>query len=298
MLQNFTKMLQVLPRDKKFRVCVAAAEDEELLRAVAMAVDMGFVQPVLVGNAERLVALAAEAGLDTAILIPCDDKDKCAAVAVNAVRSGQADVLMKGSINTADYMRAILHRDCGLRSGSLLSTFAVYEVKEYHKLLCCTDSGINVAPDLEAKKHILENALGAMRKMGLSTPKVALLAANEMVHPKIAATVDAAALVEMAHKGDFGSCILEGPIAFDVAFDPHAAAHKGLKSNISGEVDCILAPNIETGNALGKSWLTFNKAKWAGVVLGATHPVVLGSRSDSAEVKINSIALACLLAQA
>jgi phosphate butyryltransferase len=126
---------------------------------------------------------------------------------------------------------------------------------------------------------------------------VAALTANEVVHPKVQATVDAAELVRLAGEGVFGPCVVEGPIAFDVAFDRHAAEHKGIDSQVSGEVDLLLAPNIETGNALGKSWLTLNKAKWAGLVLGTTHPVVLGSRSDTAEVKINSIALACLLAQ-
>lgn len=297
MLQKFKELLERVQGGKRYRLCVASAADAELLQAIAMATEMGFISPVLVGDEAELAPMADAAGLSERAIIHCPDKTHCAAVAVAAVRSGGADVLMKGIINTSDYMRAILNKECGLRSGGLLSALAVYEIKEYHKLIFCSDSGINTAPSLEQKRDILENALGAMRHLGFEQPKVAALTANEMVHPKIQATTDADALVRMAEAGEISPCIIEGPIAFDVAFDAHAAAHKGIASRISGDVDLILAPNIETGNALGKSWLTLNKAKWAGVVLGTTHPVVLGSRSDTAEVKINSIALACLLAQ-
>ncbi|MDD4731522.1 MAG: phosphate acyltransferase [Desulfovibrio sp.] len=297
MIADFQELIRKVQSGRVFRLCVAAAEDQELLQAVKMAADMGFVHPVLVG-AEGPVREAAQAvGLEEYKLIPGEGPEQSAFLAVREVREGRADVLMKGAINTAHYMRAILDRENGLRSGGLLSALAVYEVPQYHKLIFCSDSGINVAPDLEQKKDILINALAAMRRLGFESPKVAALTANEVVHPKVQATVDAAELVRLAGEGVFGPCVVEGPIAFDVAFDRHAAEHKGIDSQVSGEVDLLLAPNIETGNALGKSWLTLNKAKWAGLVLGTTHPVVLGSRSDTAEVKINSIALACLLAQ-
>ncbi|MGE4290627.1 MAG: phosphate acyltransferase [Desulfovibrio sp.] len=296
-LKNFSDVLQAVRTGRKFRLCVAAAEDVELLRAVRMAVEMGFIHPMLTGDQDAVRRCAEEAGLSGFELVACASGPESATKAVSLVREGLADVLMKGAINTSDYMRAILNRDLGLRGGGLLSTLAVYEVPQYHKLIYCSDSGINVAPDLEQKKDILRNALEAMRRLGMENPKVAALTANEVVHPKVQATVDAAALVELVAKGELPQCIIEGPIAFDVAFDRHAAEHKGIDSRISGDVDLLLAPNIETGNALGKSWLTLNKAKWAGLVLGTTHPVVLGSRSDTAEVKINSIALACLLAQ-
>lgn len=297
MLKNFDDLIRAVRSGRKFRLCVAAAEDLELLRAVQMAVEMGFIMPVLVGDETAIRASAESAGLRQFEIVHCASGQESAATAVRLVREGGADVLMKGAINTADYMRAILNRDAGLRGGGLLSTLAVYEVPQYHKLIYCSDSGINVAPDLEQKKAILCNALEAMKRLGVETPKVAALTANEVVHPKVQATVDAAALVEMVAQGELPHCIIEGPIAFDVAFDRHAAEHKGISSQVSGDVDLLLAPNIETGNALGKSWLTLNKAKWAGLVLGTTHPVVLGSRSDTAEVKINSIAMACLLAQ-
>lgn len=297
MLKDFNELIAKAKSGRQYKVCVAAAQDAELLHAVKLAVDMGFMRPILVGNEKVVRDLAAEVGLTDFELVACDDTDECAAVAVEIVKSGQADVLMKGVISTTTYMRAILNKETGLRSGGLISALAVYELKEYHKLIYCSDSGINTAPVLEQKQAILANALGAMKRLGMDCPNVAALTASETVHPKIQASVDADMLVKMSEKGEIPNCVIEGPIAFDVAFDRHAAEHKGIASKISGEVDLILAPNIETGNALGKSWLTLSKAKWAGVVLGTTHPVVLGSRSDTAEVKINSIALACLLAQ-
>ncbi|WP_243545744.1 phosphate acyltransferase [Pseudodesulfovibrio tunisiensis] len=297
MLSNFDELITRVRSGRQYRVCVAAAQDEELLSAVKLASDMGFLFPVLVGPEDEIRDLTEKVGLDECEIIACDETETCAGKAVEIVRSGKADVLMKGVINTAIYMRAILNRQKGLRNGSLISALAAYDLKEYHKLIFCSDSGINTSPDLEQKRQILVNALGAMKRLGMDCPNVAALTANEMVHPKIQATVDADALVTMSRNRELPDCVIEGPIAFDVAFDRHAAEHKGIDSRISGEVDLILAPNIETGNALGKSWLTLSKAKWAGVVLGTTHPVVLGSRSDTAEVKINSIALACLLAQ-
>ena len=298
MLKNFAELLEKAASGPAYRVCIAAAEDAEVLTAARMAQERGIIDPILVGDEARLHALCAETGLARYSVLPSRDAEHCAEVAVKAVRSGEADVLMKGTINTSAYLRAILNKEYGLRGGSLLSALAVYELGEYHKLIFCSDSGMNTAPNLEQKRGILDNALLAMQRLGFARPKVAALTANETVDPKVPSTVDAHALAEMAVKGETRPCVLEGPIAFDVAFDRTAAEHKHIDSAISGDVDLILAPNIETGNALGKAWLTLNKAKWAGVILGTTHPVVLGSRSDTAEVKINSIALACLLARA
>ena len=226
----------------------------------------------------------------------CPDEAEAMKTAVELVRNKTADVLMKGIVNTAVYMRGVLNKEYGLRTGNLLSLLAVYELPQYHKLIYCSDSGINVAPDLEQKKVIMRSALNAMKNLGFENPNVAILTANEMVDPKVISTVDAAALVEMVKNGELPACTAEGPIAFDVAFDKHAAEHKGIDSKIAGEVDLLIFPNIEAGNIVGKSWLQFNGAKWAGIVLGAAAPVILGSRSDTPEIKINSIALACLAA--
>ncbi len=294
MLKDFNNLIQKVKKVGKSTVCVAAADDEEVLKAVRIATDMGFIDSILVGDREEIESIAKNIGLRNYEIVHNANPNEAALEAVKIVKSGRAKVLMKGLVNTSVYMRAVLNREYGLRTGRLLSLLAVYELPEYHKLLYCTDSGVNVSPNLEQKKDILTNALLALQGIGMDMPKVACLAANEMVDPKISSTVDAKALVEMVENGEITKCIIEGPIAFDVAFDSHSAEHKGIDSKISGDVDLLVFPNMETGNALGKSWLHFNKAKWAGIILGASNPVVLGSRSDTAEIKVNSIALACL----
>lgn len=297
MLKDFKELLQKAQAAPPRRVSVAVAEDEAVLTAVRTAAELGFVKPLLVGDGDKIGAIAGKIGFTGYELIHRADPAEAVETAVRAVREGRADVLMKGLVNTSVYMRGILNREWGLRTGRLLSLLAVYELPQYHKLLYCSDSGVNVAPGLEQKRDILVNALLVMKNLGLTCPKTALLTANEMVDPKVQATVDAAALVEMARKGELPPCVAEGPIAFDVAFDAHAAAHKGIDSRIAGDVDLLIFPNIEAGNILGKSWLQFNGAKWAGIILGASAPAVLGSRSDTPEIKINSIAMACLAAE-
>ena len=296
MIKDFQDLLSQVKKVSPRRVSVAAAEDEAVLLAVKEAAAMGFMKPVLVGNTENIKAICTKIGLENAEVIAAASEAEAMERAVSLVHNKEADVLMKGLVNTAVYMRGVLNKEYGLRTGRQLSLLAVYELPQYHKLLYCTDSGINVAPDLAQKKVILTSALEAMHNLGMSNPKTAVLTANEMVDPKVVSTVDAAALVEMVQKGEIPSCIAEGPIAFDVAFDKHAAEHKGIQSQIAGDVDLLMFPNIEAGNILGKSWLHFNGAKWAGIVLGAAAPVILGSRSDTPEIKINSIALACLAA--
>ena len=300
MLKNFDEVQErVRSIREPYIVSVAAAEDKELLLAVKTAAELGFVRPVLTGDPKAVGEICADIGLKPLDILEAHGEEEAVAVAVKSVREGGAQVLMKGLVNTSIYMRGILNKEQGLRTGRLLSMMAVYEAPGYHKLVYCSDSGINVAPNLEQKKDILKNILLATKSIGLETPKVAALTANEMVDPKIQSTVDAAGLVEYAASGALGAelpCVIEGPIAFDVAFDPHAAAHKKIDSKITGETDIVIFPNMEAGNIMGKSWIHLCKCRWAGIVLGATHPVILGSRADTPEIKLNSIALACLAA--
>ena len=300
MLKNFDEVQErVRSIREPYIVSVAAAEDKELLLAVKTAAELGFVRPVLTGDPKAVGEICADIGLKPLDILEAHGEEEAVAVAVKAVREGGAQVLMKGLVNTSIYMRGILNKEHGLRTGRLLSMMAVYEAPGYHKLVYCSDSGINVAPNLEQKKDILKNILLATKSIGLETPKVAALTANEMVDPKIQSTVDAAGLVEYVASGALGAelpCVIEGPIAFDVAFDPHAAAHKKIDSKITGETDIVIFPNMEAGNIMGKSWIHLCKCRWAGIVLGATHPVILGSRADTPEIKLNSIALACLAA--
>lgn len=295
MFENFHDLVKEASR-RKTTICVAAAEDQAVLEAVKLASERGMVKAILVGESSRIEKITEDIGFVDYEIIHCESPEESVAKAVKAVRDGRAHVLMKGLVNTSTYLRGILNRGQGLRTGRLLSMMAVYELPGYHKLIYATDSGVNVAPNLEQKKEILTNTLLAMNAMGFEKPKVAALTANENVDPKVSSTVDAEGLVDMVENGEIPPCVIEGPIAFDVAFSKEAAVHKGIDSKIAGDLDVLLFPNIETGNALGKSWLHFNNAKWAGIVLGATHPIILGSRSDTPEIKLNSIALGCLSA--
>ncbi|MDO4710403.1 MAG: bifunctional enoyl-CoA hydratase/phosphate acetyltransferase [Peptostreptococcaceae bacterium] len=294
MIKNFDDLISKAKKKKISNVAVVAAEDESVLEAIKISQEYGFVHPILIGDRMKIDMIAKKIELTNYEVV--DETRDPARKGVSIVRSKKADILMKGMINTSEYLRAVLNKEHGLRSGRLLSLLAVYEVPQYHKLIYATDSGVNVAPDLEQKKDILTNALLAMKNIGFGDPKVAILSSNEIPSEKIPSTMDAVALVDMAKKGEIPTCIIEGPIAFDVAFDKAAAIHKGIDSAIAGDVDVLLFPNIETGNVLGKSWLHFDHAKWAGIVLGAKVPIILGSRSDTPEIKVNSIALACLSA--
>lgn len=298
MIKNFKELQERVRSGKPLVVSVAQAADQELLLSVKAATDHGFIRPVLTGNKEKIAEICGHIGLCPLEILQADTEEEAVEKAVREVHDGTAQILMKGLVNTSIYMRGILNREWGLRTGRLLSMMAVYEAPNYHKLLFCSDSGINVAPGLEQKKDILKNLLYAVDNMGIHNPKVAVLTANEMVDSKVVSTTDAAGLVEAAmNEEGFLPCIIEGPIAFDVAFDPKAAAHKKIDSKITGDVDLVVFPNIEAGNIMGKSWIHLCRSPWAGIVLGASNPVILGSRSDTAEIKLNSIALACLAAQ-
>ncbi len=296
MIKDFKDLIEQVKRIQPSVVAVTVAEDKAVMETVKNASMMGFIKPVLFGKSSEIESMAQSLSFTDYEVVDCQAEAESVEKSVAYVRDGHAQVLMKGFVNTATFMRGVLNREYGLRTGRLLSLLAVYELLQYHKLLYCSDSGINVAPDLDQKKDILLNALTAVKNLGIENPKVAILTANEQVDPKVKSTTDAASLVEMIKSGELPECIAEGPISFDIAFDSYAAAHKGIDSKISGDPDMLIFPNIETGNILGKSWLHFGQAKWAGIVLGAKSPIILGSRSDTPEIKINSVALACLSA--
>lgn len=295
MFRNFQEVLEKAKERKKLTISVAVAQDRDILKAIKLAEEVGLANAILVGNKDELIPLLEEVGFSSDIsIIHEPDINKAALKAVSLVRRGDAQVLMKGMINSSDFLRAVLDDEEGLRSGRLLSHLAAFEIPGQEKLIFHTDGGMNIAPDLEQKKEILINAILALNAMGIEKPNVAVLAANEKVSPKMPATVDAKGLVEMWENGVFPPSVVEGPIALDVAVSPEAAAHKGIKSKITGNVDLFLMPTIDAGNICGKTLIYYLKAKMAGVVLGATNPIVLASRAETAQGKLNSIALACL----
>jgi len=296
LLKNFQYLVEQAKTLGMVTVSVAAAQDREVLEAVKAAADLGLVKAILVGDEAAIRPLAAEIGLPADVrIINETDLDKAALTAASLVRNGEAQILMKGLINSSNFLRGALNAECGLRSGRQLSHFVGFEVPGEEKLVFHTDGGMNVAPGLAEKKQILTNAIEALKSMGVEKPYVAALTANEQVNPKIPATVDADGLVQAVKAGEIPACVIEGPIALDVALSPEAGKHKGIKSEIAGKVDIFMVPNIESGNVLGKSLVFYAKAKIAGVILGATHPIVMTSRSDTAEAKTNSIAMACCL---
>lgn len=295
MLHNFRDVLEKAKQRGRVTVSVAVAQDAEVLEAVKEAQDAGLIRPILVGNVDLIKPMLSKVGLplDTP-LVHEEDDSQATLTAVSLVKEGKADILMKGMVNSSIFLKAVLNSEVGLKTGRLLSHLAVFEIPGEEKLAFHTDGGMNIVPTLEEKKDILINALIALKALGIDHPNVAILTANEMVSSKMPATVDAQTLVILNEKEHFTAGIIEGPIAMDVAASKQAAEHKGLKSKIAGGVDLFVVPNIEAGNLVGKTLVYYAKAKNAGIVVGATHPIVMTSRSDTAEAKLNSIALACM----
>jgi len=281
----------------KRRVAVAAAQEHSALEAVFDARAAGIAEPILVGDGEAIRAIAAELGADLSGVRILEEKDyaKAAAQAVALVRSGEADVLMKGVLDTSILLKAALNKEAGLNAGRLTSHVAVIESPSYHKLFIVTDAAINIAPDLQGKLDIVANAVAVARSLGVERPKVAMLAAVEKVNAdKMPCTVDAALLTQMNRRGQIKDCLVDGPLALDNAVSAESARIKKIVSEVAGDADILVAPDIEAGNVLYKALLDLGGAKGAGIVAGAAKPIVLTSRADSRETKLSSIALAVL----
>jgi len=296
MYQNFEDVMSSAMARPRCTVAIAAATDEHIVELVDAIGKRGLCSVIMVGDRERITEMAQslEADISYAQIVDEQDADRSALTAVRLVSEGCADILVKGKINTSNFLKAVLDREIGLRSGRRLSTLSCYDVPGEKKLFFITDGGMNIAPDLELKADILRNAVEALHSFGVTCPKVALLAANEKVSSSMPATVDASNLVKMAERGELPLAIYEGPIAFDVAMREEAAQIKGISSRISGDVDLFLVHNIETGNSLGKAIGYFGHGKSAVLVVGARRPIVMTSRSASVENKLNTIAFAIL----
>jgi len=295
-IQNFAALREHLADRPTPILAIAGAEDKEIIQLAKELADEGQARSILVGDGAEIEALCKEAAFRPEDILSTSTPEAAAALACGLVASGRAQVLMKGMLNTSVFLRAVVHPERGLRNGRLLSHLAALEIPGQDHLHFYTDGGMCPTPDLQQKLGILQNALGALHRMGYECPKVAALAANEKVDPKIPASADAAALQQMNREGKLEGCLLEGPMAFDVAWSKEAAAHKHIESQISGEVDLFLCPDIQAGNLTSKALIYGAGAKMAGVILGATHPIVLVSRADDAEAKRNSLnlAYACL----
>ena len=270
---------------------VAAAHDEHTLQAVFAARRDGLIRPILVGRREEILSIARGLGeeLDPARVADAGDDAQCAAKSVELIRSGAGAMLIKGMLPTGTLLKAVVSRETGIRDSQVMSHVAILDVPGYHKLLYVTDGGMVVAPDLEQKRHILSNALDFCRFLGYDRPKAAVLCAVETVNPAMPETADGAVLKAEGARGDFGPCLVEGPISLDLATDKEAAAVKGYRSPVAGDADILLAPSIAAGNLLGKSLYGLAGGEMAGVVLGAKVPITVNSRGATAEEKYWSI---------
>jgi phosphate butyryltransferase len=289
------KLIDEATRKADKVVAVAAAEDREVIESVKMALERGLASFQLYGDKGKTVSLLQELGLEKSEKLKlehCPSPEEAAMKAVRAVSSGQADVLMKGMIPTARILKAVLNKEYGLRTGKVLSHVAAFDIEGFDRLIFITDAAMNIAPDLQQKAEIIQNAVDIASKIGVPKPKVAPIAAVETVNPAMEATLDAAALTQMNHRGQIKNCLVDGPLALDNAVSLEAADHKGVGGDVAGNADILLVPNIETGNALYKSLIYFARARVGAVIAGAKAPIVLTSRADSAESKLYSIALA------
>lgn len=276
-------------------IAVAAAEDEEIIEAISLALKQRLASFLLYGDEAELSQLLIKKGLEKENRITiyhAGTKELAAELAVRAVSSTNANVLMKGNIPTSMILKAVLNKDYGLRTGSILSHVAVFEVSGHNRFIIVTDAAMNIAPDLNEKVQIIQNAVKVAQTIGINQPKVAPLAAVEVVNPAMQATLDAAVLTQMQVRGQIKDCVIDGPLALDNAVSIEAAWHKNISSEVAGTADILLVPTIEVGNTLYKSLIYFAKAKVGAIIAGAKAPIVLTSRADSAESKLYSLALA------
>nr|WP_307290758.1 phosphate butyryltransferase [Bacillus sp. SORGH_AS_0510] len=290
-------LFQKATREGVNTVAVAAAEDEEVIEAVLDALNRNLARFILFGDKDKIISLLQmrkyeDQGKQNLNIVHTNSTNESAELAVKSVFHKEADVLMKGNIPTNLILKAVLNKDFGLRTGNVLSHVAFFEIPGFERFTIVTDAAMNIAPDLQQKAQIIKNAVSLAKSVGIETPKVAPLAAVEVINPSMQATLDAASLTLMNKRGQISGCIVDGPLALDNAVSVLAAEHKGIQSEVAGHADILLVPTIEVGNVLYKSLIYFAKAKVGAVIAGAKAPIVLTSRADSAESKLYSLALA------
>ena len=300
MITNFDGLISKVKECSRKKVAVAVAQDDAVLEAVKAAKDQGIADAILVGDEEKIREVAASLNInaDEFEIINEPDNWKAALTAVKLAHDGVADMYMKGLIDTKSFLKSILDKEVGLRTGKALSHVAVFEVEGIEQLLFLTDVAFITYPTLEDKVHIIENTVEVAHACGLECPKVAPLAAVEVVNPKMPATVEAAELTKMNEEGKITGCIIDGPLSMDIAIDPEAAAHKGaLNRKVAGNADILLFPDIHAGNLVYKTLVHTAKMQNGGILTGTKVPAILTSRSDSFQTKVNSIALAAVVAE-
>ncbi|MGA2822944.1 MAG: bifunctional enoyl-CoA hydratase/phosphate acetyltransferase [Bacteroidales bacterium] len=293
-LTKLSDFSELAKKSGKKKVAVAVAHDEHCLEAVCAVMKKRIIDAILVGNEKKIKEIAAKLNLDLTNATIFNEENDTLAVkrAVKFVRDKEADILMKGNVTSAIFLRGVLDKEQGLRKSEVLSHFSIFEVPTYHKLIGLTDAAMVIAPDLKTKVAIINNAVEFMNKLGYPRPKVAILCAVEMVNEQMPATLDAALIAKMNQRGQIKNCIIDGPLAYDNCVSSESAKHKGIVSDVAGDADLLVAADIEAGNALYKCWGFSANAQLAAVILGAAAPIILTSRSDTEESKQASIIMA------
>ncbi|MFC3039012.1 bifunctional enoyl-CoA hydratase/phosphate acetyltransferase [Virgibacillus xinjiangensis] len=293
-MNTLASLKDMIPNRQK-KVAVAHAADQGILRAVKKALELNLCEFLLVGDEVDIAAAAQQAELDilqAGITIRHVGRtESVAGEAVAAVAEEEAQLVMKGSLPTKNLLRAVLDKNRGLRTGKVLSHTALFEIPALDRLLLLSDAALNITPSLKEKEQIIHNSVEVARGIGMTTPKVALLAPVETVDESMQSTMDAALLTQMYRRGQISGCVVDGPLAFDIAISTEAADQKGIVSDVAGKADVLIVPTIEAGNMLYKSFIYTGRAQVASIISGAKVPVVLTSRSDSAQSKLNSLML-------
>jgi phosphate butyryltransferase len=297
-IKKFEEIVEAAQAKGPKTLAVAVAQDHEVLLAVNKAKDLGIADAILLGDAKeiRQMALANHIDIDKFKIIDQKDNVEACRMAVQLVAKGEAHIVMKGLVDSATILRAVVDKEFGLRTNNVLSHVAVADIDGYDRLFYITDAAMNIEPDLQTKKQIIENALQVANALGNAYPKVACICAVEKVNPKMKATLDAAELVKMNEAGELTDCMVAGPLALDNAVSPEAAKHKGITNPVAGNADILVVPFIEAGNVMYKSIVFFARGKIAGIIVGAKAPIIVTSRADSDIAKLNSIAIGVLMA--
>jgi phosphate butyryltransferase len=294
-MNRLDKLISIPAHHRLPTAAVAMANDHEVIRSIGRATKAGLVRFILIGPREKIVAVAAANNVslgDAEFIDETDDIRVCACAAL-LVRERRAQIVMKGAVQTATFTRALLNKEMDIVPvGNLVSHVAIFDIKAYHKLLMMSDGGINIDPDVPRKAGIIKNAIAFAHSIGIPKPKVALISAIEKVNPKMRSTVDAQELIRMAEEGAFGRAIVDGPFGLDIAVSAEAARTKGSDSEVAGDADILLVPNIESGNIFYKTLTQFTDTKVAGILSGARCPVIITSRSDTEDVKFRTMGLA------
>ena len=298
MINDFETILEYAKKLGPKTLAVAAAEDDDVLRAVEYARLEGIINAILIGDREKIETILKENCIDSQVYVILDEKDKVEACkkAVQLVKMGRASTIMKGFVDTSIILKAVLNKETGLPVEGLLSHVGVLKVDRYDRFFIISDSAMNISPTLENKVDIIKNAVKVAHALGNENPKVAIICPVEKVNDKIISTVHAAELVKMNEEDKITGCIIGGPFALDNAVSEEAAKHKGISHPVAGQADVLITPNLEVGNVLNKAMEYFAYTEKAGIIMGAGAPIVLTSRASSSISKLNSIALAVLVA--